>query len=59
MKTATPVGTIQAIKTTFGFICYGRFGAMMQADENKQITYSNINESCPEYSRMIKKIAKA
>ena len=59
MNNTTQIGVIQAIKTSFGFICYGRMGALIRTDENKQVVYSNIYESCTEYQRMIKKIAKA
>lgn len=50
------IAKIEVIKTTEGFKVYGRMGAVMVADSNRRITYSNINPEAQEYPRMERKL---
>lgn len=46
------IAKIQTVKTAEGFKVYGRLGAVLVADEARNVTYSNMNKSAPEYTRM-------
>lgn len=41
------------IKTIEGFTIYGNYCAMIRLDNNKNIIYSNIKETCPEFTKMM------
>lgn len=51
-----PITQIEVTTTMTGFKVYGRFGAVLVADQNKVVTYSNLVETSDEYKKMSKKL---
>jgi len=51
-----PIAQIEVTSTITGFKVYGRFGAVLVADANKAVTYSNLVESADEYKKMARKL---
>lgn len=54
-----PIGTIEVQQNVNGFTVYGRMGAVLKADKEKNVTYSNLNSDAAEYKRMIKHLKNA
>lgn len=49
----------KANKGAKGFVAFGPFGAVMHADVNKTIKYSNMVEGSGPYKRLLKAIKAA
>ena len=47
------------VKGTKGYTAFGPFGAVMFADANKVITYTNMEEGSGPYKKLVKALAAA
>lgn len=43
---------IEVIKTAEGFMVYGRMATVIRANDKKEVVYSNLVETAPEYIKM-------
>ena len=57
--TAAELGQIEVHKSLSSFVVCGRFGAVMRADKSKEVIYSNLKETAPEYVCMLEALDKA
>jgi hypothetical protein len=48
----TPISEIQVVALAEGFKVYAAFGAVMVADKNKDVTYSNMVKGSIPYMKM-------